>query len=177
MCGKTLSQVLFVSWVLFLTLGPTSSWALPLKTTILDSEKQVLARAWVYIDYVEILEVNSKLLGKVGIVNLEGRLQLFLVRENQENQLVGWAAERKLYNNRDELIGYFDWTTFWVYAYSRTGKKLGQAKCIAFRGICATGVAGYLTGLFTDSLPPSVSPATPEQALQPKVGAGGLTAQ
>lgn len=120
----------------------------PLKTEILDEEDKPVARALIYIDYFEVLTLDSQLLGKVGIVNVDGIFQLFLVTADNERTLVGWGANRQLYNSEDRLIGFYDWSTFWVYAYSETGKKLGRAKCIAFRGYCAAGVAAYLTGLF-----------------------------
>lgn len=120
----------------------------PLKTEILNAEGKPIARALIYIDYFEILNMNSELLGKVGITNVGGHFQLFLVKADNQRTLVGWAANRTLYNSNDQLIGYYDWSTFWVYAYSATGKRLGKAKCIAFRGYCAAGIAAHLTGLF-----------------------------
>ena len=120
----------------------------PLKTDILNAENKPIARALIYIDYFEVLTMNAKLLGKVGVVNAEGKWQLFLVKADNQKTLVGWAANRQLFNDQDQLIGYYDWSTFWVYAYSVTGQRLGKAKCIAFRGYCAAGIAAYLTGLF-----------------------------
>ena len=35
----------------------------------------------------------------------------------------------------------------WSYVYAPDGTKIGEAKCIAFRGICSAGIASYLTGL------------------------------
>ncbi len=120
----------------------------PLKTEILNSDDKPIAKALIYIDYFEVLNMNDQLLGKVGIVNVAGEFQLFLVKGDSKKTLVGSAANRQLFDSQDQLIGYYDWSTFWVYAYSVTGKKLGKAKCIAFRGYCATGIAAYLTGLF-----------------------------
>ena len=137
--------ILGVGWV---PTGEALQIGKPLKTEILDVEDKPVARALIYIDYFEVLTLDSQLLGKVGIVNLDGTFQLFLVTADNQRTLVGWAANRVLYNSEDHLIGFYDWSTFWVYAYSETGKKLGRAKCIAFRGYCAAGVAAYLTGLF-----------------------------
>ena len=120
----------------------------PLKTEILNVANKPIAKALIYIDYFEVLNMNDQLLGKVGIVNANGEFQLFLVKGDSKQTLVGRAANRQLYDDKDQLIGYYDWSTFWVYAYSVTGKRLGKAKCIAFRGYCATGIAAYLTGLF-----------------------------
>ena len=138
-------------------------WALPLKINILDDKEQPVAKGLVYIDYVEILDLSSKPLGKIGIVNLNGNLELFLIKEEAQNRLVGRAKNKKLYDGNDRLIGYYDWSTFWVYAYSDKGKKLGKAKCIAFRGICAAGVAAYLTELLTKPIED-----TPELSQPPK---------
>ncbi|MBF0287554.1 MAG: hypothetical protein HQM14_07025 [SAR324 cluster bacterium] len=120
----------------------------PLKTDILDNADKPIAKALIYIDYFEILDMNSKLLGKVGIVNANGIFQLFLAKGDSPRTLAGWAANRELYDRRDQLVGYYDWSSYWVYAYSVSGKRLGKAKCIAFRGYCAAGIAAYLTGLF-----------------------------
>ncbi|MBF0277638.1 MAG: hypothetical protein HQM13_07610 [SAR324 cluster bacterium] len=120
----------------------------PLKTEILNANDKAIAKALIYIDYFEVLSMNEQLLGKVGIQNAGGVFQLFIVKGDNKQTLVGWSANRQLFNNKDQLIGYYDWSTFWVYAYSVTGKKLGKAKCIAFRGYCAAGIAAYLTGLF-----------------------------
>jgi len=115
---------------------------------ILNSDDKPIAKALIYIDYFEVLNMNDQLLGKVGIVNVAGEFRLFLVKGDSKQTLVGSAANRQLFDHQDQLIGYYDWSTFWVYAYSVTGKRLGKAKCIAFRGYCATGIAAYLTGLF-----------------------------
>ncbi len=100
----------------------------PLKVEILNAEDKPIAKALIYIDYFEVLNMNGQLLGKVGIVNVGGEIQLFLVKGDSKQTLVGRAANRQLYNDQDQLIGYYDWSTFWVYAYSVTGKKLGKAK-------------------------------------------------
>ncbi len=45
-------------------------------------------------------------------------------------------------------MGYYWWTAIWSYVYDPEMKKVGQAQCIAYQGLCAAGVAGYLLGLF-----------------------------
>ena len=92
-------------------------FALPIKTSILNAEEKEVGQALVYIDYVELQD------------------------------MVGSAKNRRLYNKEGELLAHYDWTTFWSYVYAPDGTKIGEAKCIAFRGICSAGIASYLTGL------------------------------
>ena len=122
-------------------------FALPLKTTILNPEKQVVGHALGYIDYVELLKLDGTPLGRLGFVNIQGGFQMFVVRDDGKQSLVGSAKNRRLFDKEGKLIGHYDWTTFWSYVYAPDGKKLGEAKCIAFRGICAAGIASFLTGL------------------------------
>lgn len=121
--------------------------ALPIKTKILNPQKKVIGRANVYIDYVELLDPAGQPKGRVGFVKADGRFQLFVVRDGGKQEWVGRAANRRLYDTKGKLLALYDWTTFWVYVYTPEGEKLGQARCISFRGICAAGVASYLTGL------------------------------
>ena len=121
--------------------------ALPIKTSILNPEKQVVGQALVYIDYVELLKLDGTPLGRLGFVNIQGGFQMFVVRDDRKQSLVGSAKNRRLYDKDGKLIGHYDWTTFWSYVYAPDGTKLGKAKCIAFRGICAAGIASFLTGL------------------------------
>ena len=122
-------------------------FALPLKTTIVSPEKQPLGLALVYIDYVELQELDGTPRGRLGFVNIKGGFQMFVVRDDGQQNLVGSAKNRRLYDKEGELIGHYDWTTFWSYVYAPDGTKLGEAKCIAFRGICSAGIASFLTGL------------------------------
>ena len=140
-----LSKLLLFS---ILLLGLTQElFALPLKTTILNPEKQPVGQALVYIDYVELLKLDGTSLGRLGFVNIQGGFQMFVVRDDGKQSLVGSAKNRRLYDKDGKLIGHYDWTTFWSYVYAPDGTKLGKAKCIAFRGICAAGIASFLTGL------------------------------
>ena len=122
-------------------------FALPIKTTILSPEKQPLGLAQVYIDYVELQELDGTPMGRLGFVNIKGGFQMFVVRDDGKQSLVGSAKNRRLFDKDGKLIGHYDWTTFWSYVYAPDGTKLGKAKCIAFRGICAAGIASFLTGL------------------------------
>ena len=148
-----LSKHLFVQFSLFLLISilllglSQKLFALPLKTTIVSPEKQPLGLALVYIDYVELQELDGTPRGRLGFVNIKGGFQMFVVRDDGQQNLVGSAKNRRLYNKEGKLIGHYDWTTFWSYVYAPDGTKLGKAKCIAFRGICAAGIASFLTGL------------------------------
>lgn len=122
-------------------------FALPLKTTILNPEKQPIGLALVYIDYVELQEMDGTPRGRLGFVNIQGGFQMFVVRDDGQQSLIGSAKNRRLFDKEGKLIGHYDWTTFWSYVYAPDGTKLGEAKCIAFRGICAAGIASFLTGL------------------------------
>ena len=136
-------SLLIVMWLVF----SADLFALPIKTSILNHEKQVVGQALVYIDYVELLKLDGTPLGRLGFVNIQGGFQIFVVRDDGNQSLVGSAKNRRLYDKDGKLIGHYDWTTFWSYVYAPDGTKLGKAKCIAFRGICAAGVASFLTGL------------------------------
>ena len=140
-----LSRLLLFS-IILLGLIP-QLFALPLKTTILSPEKKPLGLALVYIDYIELQELDGTPVGRLGFVNIQGGFQMFVVRDDGQQNLVGSAKNRRLYDKDKKLIGHYDWTTFWSYVYAPDGTKLGKAKCIAFRGICSAGIASFLTGL------------------------------
>ena len=128
--------------------GVTSNlFALPLNTSILNAEEEKVGQALVYIDYIELQDMDGTAKGRLGFVNIKGGFQLFVVVDDGQQNLVGSAKNRRLYNNEGELLAHYDWTSFWSYVYAPDGTKIGEAKCIAFRGICAAGIASYLSGL------------------------------
>ena len=137
---------LFLLSVLWLGMS-VNLFALPIKTSILNAEEQEVGQALVYIDYVELQDMNGTAKGRLGFVNIKGGFQLFVVVDDGQQNLVGSAQNRRLYNKEGELLAHYDWTTFWSYVYAPDGTKIGEAKCIAFRGICSAGIASYLTGL------------------------------
>ena len=144
----TFLQIRLLLLISFICVGLSQElFALPLKTTILNPEKQPIGLALVYIDYVELQEMDGTPRGRLGFVNIQGGFQMFAVRDDGQQNLIGSAKNRKLYDKAGKLIGHYDWTTFWSYVYAPDGTKLGEAKCIAFRGICAAGIASFLTGL------------------------------
>ena len=122
-------------------------FALPIKTAILNADEKEVGKALVYIDYVELQEMDGTAKGRLGFVNIKGGFQLFVVIDDGQQNLVGSAKNRRLYNKEGELLAHYDWTSFWSYVYAPDGSKIGEAKCIAFRGICSAGIASYLTGL------------------------------
>ena len=146
--NHTFFQLRLLLLISFICVGLSQElFALPLKTTILNPEKQPIGLALVYIDYVELQEMDGTPLGRLGFVNIQGGFQMFVVRDDGQQSLIGSAKNRRLFDKEGKLIGHYDWTTFWSYVYAPDGTKLGEAKCIAFRGICAAGIASFLTGL------------------------------
>jgi len=148
----SLKKILFkLRWVLLICimwLGMSANlFAPPIKTAILNAEEQEVGQALVYIDYVELQDMEGNAKGRLGFVNIKGGFQLFVVIDDEQQNLVGSAKNRRLYNKEGELLAHYDWTTFWSYVYAPDGSKIGEAKCIAFRGICSAGIATYLTGL------------------------------
>ncbi len=141
----------FLWFILFFSIiwlgTSTNLFSLPIKTSIMNAEEQKVGQALVYIDYVELQDMEGTAKGRLGFVNIKGGFQLFVVIDDGQQNLVGSSKNRKLYNNKGELLAHYDWTTFWSYVYGPDGTKIGEAKCIAFRGICSAGIASYLTGL------------------------------
>ena len=141
-------QLCFVLLFCIIWLGMSANlFSLPIKTAILNAEEQEVGQALVYIDYVELQDMEGTAKGRLGFVNIKGGFQLFVVIDDGQQNLVGSSKNRRLYNNEGELLAHYDWTTFWSYVYAPDGTKIGEAKCIAFRGICSAGIASYLTGL------------------------------
>ena len=138
-------QLWLLSFIWFVMAA--NSFALPIKTSILNAEEQEVGQALVYIDYVELQDMEGTAKGRLGFVNIKGGFQLFVVIDDGQQNLVGSAKNRRIYNKDGKLLAHYDWTSFWSYVYAPDGTKIGEAKCIAFRGICAAGIASYLTGL------------------------------
>ena len=63
-------------------------FALPLKTTILNPEKQVIGQALVYIDYVELLKLDGTPMGRLGPGNRKNRLRCFAKSVREKLQTV-----------------------------------------------------------------------------------------
>jgi hypothetical protein len=120
----------------------------PLRVDILNAQGQRTGRANVYLNYVELLDPAGVKKGAIGVVLTEGRASLFLVQADESRKLIGWAEDHRLYNAQDKLVGYYAWTPLWSYVYDEKLKKVGQAQCIAYQGVCAAGIAGYLLGLY-----------------------------
>ena len=94
----------FFKFIRYFTLGflwlafSADLFALPIKTSILNPEKQVVGQALVYIDYVELLKLDGTPLGRLGFVNIKGGFQMFVVRDDGKQSLVGSAKNRRLYD-------------------------------------------------------------------------------
>jgi hypothetical protein len=128
--------------------GPAPPEFQPLRVAILDGAQKRIGSANVYLNYVELLDGAGTKKGAIGVVLVEGRASLFLVQSNEERKLIGWAEDHRLYDAQDKLVGYYKWTAIWSYVYDDKMKKVGQAQCVAYQGVCAAGIAGYLLRLF-----------------------------
>ncbi len=127
-----------------------------IKIDILDAKGNISAKALVYYRFIEILTPEEKKIGSVGIVWAKNRWQLFLVGVNNQRSLLGWSSRRQLFNAKGELVAIYAWTPVWSFIYDAKRRRLGRAKCLAFQGICAAGAAGWLAGLFPQSV--AISP-------------------
>ena len=75
-------------------------FALPIKTAILNAEEQEVGQALVYIDYVELQDMEGNTKGRLGFVNIKGGFQLFVVIDDgkriwSEMQKIGGFITRK----------------------------------------------------------------------------------
>ena len=120
----------------------------PLSVDILDPAGKPVGRAQILPNFIVLLDRTGQKKGVIGIVMVEGRMRLFAVGADQERKLVGYAENYRLFNPQGELIGFYQWTAIWSYVYDKNMKKVGQAQCLAYQGVCAAGVAAFLLGLF-----------------------------
>ena len=124
-----------------------SGHALPLKSQILGPKNSPVGLAYIYIDYVELMQLDGTPKGRVSFVKTQSGFELFVMRRDEKNEWTGRASDRRLYDVEGKLLAFYDWTTFWSYVYAPDGTRLGQIKCLAFRGVCAAGAAAYLAGI------------------------------
>lgn len=150
--ANPLMSCIFAFLFLLLSSGFSPSPALagmpPLEVKILDPQKTTQGKAFVYFNYIELEDASGDKRGAIGVMMVQGRAELFLVRADNERVLVGYAKNYRLYNTKNQLVGYYYWTPIWSYAYDPRMKKVGQAQCLAYQGVCAAGIAGFLLGLY-----------------------------
>ena len=127
--------------------GPAGAQVPPLKTEIRSAAGEVRGEARVFPNYIEVVDGLGAPRGAVGVVQVQGRARLFLIQPNQERTLIGWAENHRLYNGKNELVGYYFWTPTFSYVYDPKMKKVGEARCLAYQGVCAAAIAGFLLGL------------------------------
>lgn len=145
--------------VLFFSLHTTTVHATPFPIVgkIYNAQNELAAKANVYPRYVEIVNLDGRIIGKVGIMVEEGIAKLFLVREDNRRSLIGYSGpgdhpnKGVLYNIKDKLAGYYFWTPTWSFIYNIKNQRVGKVKCIAWPRVCAAGVGGYLLKLFDQS--------------------------
>ena len=141
-CGRILMVAAVALWA-----GGTALAQTPLTTEIVSATGEVRGEAKIFPNYVEVVDSLGTPKGAVGVVMVQGRLRLFLIHADQQRTLVGWAEQQRLYNDQNELVGYYFWTPTWSYVYDPEMNKVGEARCLAYQGVCAAGIAGYLLGL------------------------------
>ncbi len=120
----------------------------PVKGEIFDGNDQPFGTANVYPRYVEIFDAQNSMVGKVGILVEEGIAKLFLVGDDENYSLVGYASGGKIFDSKDSVVGSYFWTPTWSFVHDKKGKRAGKVKCIAWPRVCAVGVGGYLLNLF-----------------------------
>ena len=140
-------RIIFRLFLILLLGTPFSGHALPLKSQILGPKNSPVGLAHIYIDYVELMQLDGTPKGRVSFVKTQSGFELFVVRKDEKNEWTGRASDRRLYDVEGKLLAFYDWTTLWSYVYAPDGTRLGQIKCLAFRGICAAGAAAYLAGI------------------------------
>lgn len=147
--AAAITGIVAVAAALVLPAGPVAVAKLPppLEVEILDATEASQGQALVYLNFVELLDAGGTKQGAIGVVWTQGRTELFLVQADTGRTLIGWASNHRLYNTEDELVGFYFWTPIWSYVYDPDMNKVGQAQCIAYQGVCAAGIAGYLLGL------------------------------
>ncbi len=140
--------------LLIFTGGTVSATPFPVIGDIYDAQGQLIGKAHVYPRYVEIMDRSNQFVGKIGILVEEGIGKLFVVRQDEQRTLVGYAIPTEvpnrgaIFNRDDKMAGSYYWTPTWSFIYNDTGKRAGKVKCIAWPRVCAAGVAAYLLGFF-----------------------------
>ena len=90
-----ISQLFWILFLCIIWLGmPANLFALPIKTSILNGEEKEVGQALVYIDYVELQNMEGIAKGRLGFVNIKGGFQLFVVIDDGQQNLVGSAKTR-----------------------------------------------------------------------------------
>ena len=128
-----------------------TSGPFPVKGQIYDKNDQLTGTAHVYPRYVEIYSLANQKVGRVGILVEKGMARLFLVDENENHSLVGYAEKGKLKDRNDTIVGSYFATPTWSFIYDKDNKRAGKVKCIAWPRVCAVGVGGYLLDLYGES--------------------------
>ena len=136
--------------IIFLLFPVSAAWAVipPLPVDILGPSEKKIGIALIYSNFIEILDTNKNKLGAIGVVKIEGQVQLFLIKSDSKRRLVGYAENNRLFDDKGKLLGFYKWTPIWSYIYDKSMNKKGKAQCLAYQGVCAAGVAGFLLGLF-----------------------------
>lgn len=119
-----------------------------LPVDILDNSGKPVGKAKIYSNYLELLDLRDKPIGTVGVMMVEGQARLLLVGAGGERKIVGYSRDHRVFDPGGKLVGFYRWTPIWSYVYDKQLKKVGRAQCLAYQGVCAAGVAGFLLGLY-----------------------------
>lgn len=136
-----------ISALIFLWASAAAAGVPPLSVDILNPAEQTIGKAEIFPNYIVLRDAANRRKGAIGVVMVEGRMRLFVVQSDESRRFVGWGENHRLFNTKGELLGFYHWTPIWSYVYDKSMKKIGQAQCLAYQGVCAAGVAGFLLGL------------------------------
>lgn len=135
-------------WIMGAGYSPLVATPFPVKGDIYNGSNELIAKAHVYPRYVEIMNLENQMIGKVGVLVHNGIGKLFLVKNDEDKSIVGIAFQGKMFDQNDKVVGKYVWTPTWSFVYDLKGRRAGKVKCIAWPRVCAAGVGGYLLKLF-----------------------------
>lgn len=119
-----------------------------LPVDILDAAGKIQGKAEIFANYMELKDSKGRKKGSIGLMKVEGEVRLFLIGTDGGRRYLGYARNHRLFDDKDVLLGFYQWTPIWSYVYDKSMNKVGRAQCLAYQGLCAAGVAGYLLGLY-----------------------------
>ena len=101
---KNSVRIAFWMVLIFIAGLPMSGFALPLKSQILGPKNSPVGLAHIYIDYVELMELDGTAKGRVSFVKTQSGFELFVVRKDEKNEWTGRASNRRLYDVEGKLL-------------------------------------------------------------------------
>ena len=101
-------RIAFWMVLIFIAGLPVSGSALPLKSQILGPKNSPVGLAHIYIDYVELMELDGTAKGRVSFVKTQSGFELFVVRKDEKNEWTGRASNRRLYDVEGKLLAFYN---------------------------------------------------------------------